>query len=521
MSKYSLIDTICSKLNIESNIKHITIVDEVIFNLNTDKINKILEDYKNPTPIEKYIIDLNLNQCSKSIGYISSNYYNNSLLNIYLILGNPKLIDTSNFESLYYNHKIFKLIIDDIKKDYEKILSDPLLYKFYNINIINKWHKTIIQKSLSKDDYFQISTVSTILKNIRWEKYEFIWKKYNEACLELKEYLYKVKNFYKNKKIENVGCYNADKALYKYCLETHLGFQVDIVKLKAWAERELNRLIINTKKTLKLIDPTIDTTKNHVQIIKEIGESQKYKSKEEFIKHHQKIIKKYEDIYITKFGFKDYSRVNLVIFDNKYLSGGYYLNESFYLNAVNWKEIYKYTIESLVLHEAIPGHYLQLHPVKYTNQNNNLLFVYFTSIVNGFAEGWGLFSEKLGVDQTLWDKVGQFEYEIFRTLRIIVDISIHYEGATPSTMFDFMKQYIAFSENEINSEIYRYICIPGQAVSYKVGSHIFETIIKNKGIKNLMDPEALEIYKKIIADGHMPIKFLLEKFNIDQSDLFT
>ena len=43
MSKYSLIDTICSKLNIESNIKHITIVDEVIFNLNTDKINKILE----------------------------------------------------------------------------------------------------------------------------------------------------------------------------------------------------------------------------------------------------------------------------------------------------------------------------------------------------------------------------------------------------------------------------------------------------------------------------------------------
>ena len=62
MSKYSLIDTICSKLNIESNIKHITIVDEVIFNLNTDKINKILEDYKNPTPIEKYIIDLNLNQ---------------------------------------------------------------------------------------------------------------------------------------------------------------------------------------------------------------------------------------------------------------------------------------------------------------------------------------------------------------------------------------------------------------------------------------------------------------------------
>jgi hypothetical protein len=522
MYEYSLIETICNKLNIESNIKNITIVDEAIFSINTDKINKILEDYKtnNPTPIEKYIIDVNLNKCSNKMNILSSNYFNNSLLNIYLILGNPKLIDTNHLTSLYYNYKIFKLIIDDIKKDYEKILSDPILYKFYNIDIINKWQKTIIQKKLSKDDYFKISTANTTFKKSRWEKYEFLWKKYNESCLELKEYLDTVENFYKYKKIETVGCYNIEKNMYKYCLENNLGFQVDIIKLKAWAERELDILIDTMKKTLKLIDPKIDTSKKHVEIIKEIGESQKYKSKEEFVEHHQQIIKKYENIYITKFGFKDYSRVSLVIFDNKYLAGGYYFNESFYLNAVNWNESNKYTVESLVLHEALPGHYLQLHPIKYTNQENNLLLSYFTSIINGFAEGWGLFSEKLGVDQTLWDKVGQLEYEIFRTLRIIIDVSIHYEGATPKVMFDYMKQYLAFSENEINSEIYRYVCQPGQAVSYKVGSHIFETIIKNKGIKNLMDPVALEIYKKIIADGHMPLKFLLEKYNINQSDLF-
>ena len=237
MYEYSLIETICNKLNIESNIKNMTIVHEVIFNLKTEKINKILEDFKinnNLTPVEKYIINIYLNKYSKSFEILSSNYYNNSLLNINLILGNPKLIDTLHFESLYYNHNIFKLIIHDIQKKYDKILLDPVLYKFYNIDIINKWQKTIIQKSLSKDDYFKISTVSTILKNIRWEKYVVIWKKYNEACLELKKYLSKVENFYKNKKIEIIGCYNIDKEMYKHCLETHLGFQADIIKLKAY-----------------------------------------------------------------------------------------------------------------------------------------------------------------------------------------------------------------------------------------------------------------------------------------------
>ena len=523
MYEYSLIEIICSKLNIQSNIKYFTIVDELIFELNTEKINKILEDYKinnNPTPIEKYVIDINLDKCAKYQDRLSSNYYNNSLLNLYLILGNPSSIDSLHFESIYYNQKIFKLIVDDIKSDYNKILLDPILYKFYNIDIINKWQKTIIPKKLSKRDYYSVSKLNNTEKDNKWNKYEFTWNKYNEACLELQKYLYKVEHFYKNKKIDVVGCYNIGNNMYQYCLETHLGIKIDIKKLKAWAEKELKRLVINIKNTLKLIDPTIDMTKSHIKIIKEIGKSQKYKSKEEYVNNHLQIIKKYERIFIKEFGFKDYSHVNLIVFDNKYLAGGYYFNENFYLNSVNWKESNKYLTESLVLHETLPGHYLQLHPVKYTNQDNNLLFSYFKIIINGFAEGWGLFSEKLGVDQTLWDKVGQFEYEIFRTIRVIADISIHYEGAKPFEMINFMKKYLAFGDNEINSEIYRYVCNPGQAVSYKIGSHIFETIIKNKGIKNLMDPEALEIYKKIIADGHMPLKFLLEKYNISESDLF-
>jgi uncharacterized protein (DUF885 family) len=84
-----------------------------------------------------------------------------------------------------------------------------------------------------------------------------------------------------------------------------------------------------------------------------------------------------------------------------------------------------------------------------------------------------------------------------------------------------MKKYLSLSNNEIESEVYRYVCLPGQAVAYKLGNHIFEIIIKNKGIKNLMDPKALEIYKELIHNGSMPLKFLLEKYNINQSELFN
>ena len=104
---------------------------------------------------------------------------------------------------------------------------------------------------------------------------------------------------------------------------------------------------------------------------------------------------------------------------------------NFYLNINDWKNMRKYTIESLVLHETNPGHHTQVHTMLNKSNKYSLLFGYFGASCTGFIEGWGLFSEQLGFEQTVWDKIGQLEFEIFRTLRIIVDIGLHYHGKTP------------------------------------------------------------------------------------------
>jgi len=523
---FSLIEKITNELNLKKDIKDITIVDNIKFYLNKNKVIKIIKEtnQENLTKEEKYIANLELSKYTLIDYILENNYKDNLLISLYFILGNAIFIDSNHFDSIVSEQQIFKLINDCIINNLSILINHSELYKFYNYFLIDSWIKTIIKKPIKKEDYYKISKLCKSDQDIRWKKYKYIWKKYNNTCLELRDYLYLIRDFYKDKKIKIVGCYSLGKNLYNlynFYLESHLGLKVDIQKIEKWALKELDRLDRLMKDKLFIIDSTIDKTKSNVEIIKEIAKDQKYKSKEEFINHHKELIKKYEDIYLNRLNFKEYKNVNLIVFDDKDLAGGYYFDEVFYLNAANWNDTYKYTCESLILHETTPGHHLQVHPVKYVDQPNSLLYAYFGSIVNGFSEGWGLFSEKLGMNQTTWDQIGQIEYEIFRTLRIIVDIRIHYRGYKPKEMIKYMKKYLSLSNNEIESEVYRYVCLPGQAVSYKIGNHIFEIIIKNKGIKNLMDPKALEIYKELIHNGSMPLKFLLEKYNINQSELFN
>jgi uncharacterized protein (DUF885 family) len=83
-----------------------------------------------------------------------------------------------------------------------------------------------------------------------------------------------------------------------------------------------------------------------------------------------------------------------------------------------------------------------------------------------------------------------------------------------------MKNYLSMGKNELMIEIYRYVCMPGQAVSYKVGSHIFSKILEKNKIKNYHEPKAIEIYKKLINDGPKPLKFLVKEYSIDENTLF-
>ena len=527
-----MINKIIKKLDLEKNIKLISPIDEIKLSIGNKDLCHIVKTYKSKDPIEKYIQQLLCKEEFNIMNLLSDNYFNNTFGSLYFIIGNPYSIDTKIFDIIYKNRYLIKEISKNIIESYDIITANENqitngnqianLHKFYNYDIILRWYKTVISTKLKKSEYFKVSKLSNDNKEKKWEKYNLIWTEYNNSCLELKSYIKKLLIFYKPLKIPVIGCSQLGKKHYEYCLELFLGIKIDPTKLEKWAYCELDKLIDQMKLYIKIVIPSIDTKANYKTLLNKIAktESQKFKSKKELIELYTQTISKYENIYVNILGFPEFEKPNLVIFDNAKLGGGYYYLNNFYLNVHNWTDMKKYTVESLVLHETVPGHHTQVHTILNKTNKYTLLQSYFWESCTGFIEGWGLFSEKLGFEQTTWDKIGQLEFEIFRTLRIIIDIGLHYNCKTIKQMTVFMENNLSMSHNEIENEIYRYACHPGQAVAYKVGNQVFKKIVEKQSIDNLLEPKAIELYKKLIIDGPKPLKFICQDYGLQIDKLF-
>jgi hypothetical protein len=527
-----LLKIITHNLKIESNVKLISTIDEIKYIKQWDKYIKLLGKYKPTNDIEKYLVDFTLKPETTTQLELGINYYNNPFSSIYFVLSNPFTIDNPVFNVLFKNRNM----INQIPTLLKKCFSHPEYFNYYNEEIINRWLSVIQYKPILYKEYKKVSQKSEDKQILRFKKYKILWKIFidncNEFSKEIKKYAKKYKNNDNNK---IVGCYHIGNTYYEHCLESHLGIKIhipngdskhlgiklDITKLLKWGHIELERLVKKMRVYAQKVDSTIKSDMDFTKILDKLknNETQKYKSIKELEEYYKNVIKKYSDIYIKKLKFPEYEKPNLVIFSNSKLGGGYYTLNNFYLNTFNWKNMRKFTVESLVLHETIPGHHTQVHTMLNHGIKYPVLF-YFPSLLNGFIEGWGLFSEQLGFNQTDWDIIGQIEYEMYRTLRIIVDISLHYHGKTPDEMFNFMKDYLLMDHESIKNEIYRYVCNPGQAVSYKVGSQVFKKII-NINNWDTINNKNYELCNKIILDGPLPLKFLIEKYKINIDNLFS
>jgi uncharacterized protein (DUF885 family) len=129
-----------------------------------------------------------------------------------------------------------------------------------------------------------------------------------------------------------------------------------------------------------------------------------------------------------------------------------------------------YQLESLTLHEAVPGHHLQ---GALSKELEGLPPFRRYSYVNAFGEGWGLYSERLGLEagfyQDAYSDFGRLSYEMWRACRLVVDTGIHAFGWTREQAISFMAERTALSRHEITTEVDRYISWPGQALAYKMG----------------------------------------------------
>ncbi|HEX9514494.1 MAG TPA: DUF885 domain-containing protein [Puia sp.] len=171
-------------------------------------------------------------------------------------------------------------------------------------------------------------------------------------------------------------------------------------------------------------------------------------------------------------------------------------------------------MESLFLHEAIPGHHYQI-----SLQQEDTLLPAFRRFGgnNAYVEGWALYCESLGRELGLYTDpyqyMGALGDEIHRAIRLVVDVAIHTKGMTREEAIKYMRDNEAISEEGATAEIERYMAIPGQALGYKIGALKIREL-RNKCQQALKDKFHLaDFHDEILKDGAMPLDVLEKKMD--------
>ncbi len=173
-----------------------------------------------------------------------------------------------------------------------------------------------------------------------------------------------------------------------------------------------------------------------------------------------------------------------------------------------------YTLEALTLHEAVPGHHLQ---GALAQELEELPAFRQYSYLSAFGEGWGLYSEWLGLEAGFYEdpysNFGRLTYEMWRACRLVVDTGVHAFGWTRDEAVEFMSENTALSLHEVSTEIDRYITWPGQALAYKMGEleirRLREKAERELGAKF----DVREFHDAVLLHGSVPLPVLRDQID--------
>jgi len=171
-----------------------------------------------------------------------------------------------------------------------------------------------------------------------------------------------------------------------------------------------------------------------------------------------------------------------------------------------------YEMPALTVHEAVPGHH---HQIAIAQELENVPDFRRNNYITAFGEGWGLYTEFLGVDmgmyETPYEHFGRLTYEMWRACRLVADTGIHWYGWTRDQAEACFLENSALAPLNITNEVSRYISWPGQALAYKTGELLIRELRAEGEARYGADFDLAAFHDRILDEGGVPLGYLEDK----------
>lgn len=365
---------------------------------------------------------------------------------------------------------------------------------------------------------YVINIPDKLIKNHKSIHLEYLVLMDNYGCIIKKLLTFLEKVYYaKCRNTIGVCCLPHGKELYRAMVKSELTTSMPIKDIHEYGKSEVKR-VVGLMHELK-VKMGYSSKMSLQSFYKKMVETSmgKFKTKTDILRQYEKRREEIRKKIIPKYFYKDVKPYAIKQIPDEIAGSNahaFYIlprkrgenkQGTFYINLNNPKEYTDYNIAPLSLHEGEPGHHYQF---QYMIEKGLPIYRMFAIGASVFTEGWALYAENLGdYEHRNRDYFGKLAYEIFRSMRLVVDTGIHYYGWSYDRALRYMKKYVPLGD-ELEGELIRYICMPAQALCYKMGEYkILEW--KKKFMQKFNDIKFF--HKVLLEDGILPFEVLENK----------